>query len=148
MFLIRKVAYPDLVGGDGRDRVEPLNNKDRRVCRSKLLTSVDRGLHSGAPMQETVYDLDALVAAQQILKNGNDQRLLCNWDETRIDKTFVEHRQLQFESRFESGNLRKVIQVNIIIVIKINTFIFTVYYEHVAYIITMTVDRLARGSTT
>lgn len=65
-------------------------------------------------MQETVYDLDALMAAQQGVKNGNDQRLLCNWDETRLDKTFVDHRQLQFESRFESGNLRKVIQVRYI----------------------------------
>jgi hypothetical protein len=28
-----KIAYPDMVGGDNPENLEPLNVKDRRVCR-------------------------------------------------------------------------------------------------------------------
>lgn len=105
-----KVAYPDLIGGDGLGKNEPLNNKDRKVCRSKLLTCVERGLHGGTTVQEVVFDLDAVSS-----KNTGDQApvdtQLCNWDENRIGKRCTDSKQLHFESRFESGNLRKVIQV-------------------------------------
>lgn len=106
-----KVAYPDLIGGDGLGKAEPLNAKDRKVCRAKLLTCVERGLHASTTIQEVVYDLDALAnTASQ--RTSNVERLLGNWDESRIiDKYPMEARQLQFESRFESGNLRKAIQV-------------------------------------
>ncbi|XP_025264847.1 cytosolic carboxypeptidase 1 isoform X3 [Camponotus floridanus] len=107
-----KVAYPDLIGGDGLGKAEPLNAKDRKVCRAKLLTCVERGLHAVATIQEVVYDLDALanVASR---RTPSDDRLLGNWDEKRIvgKQTSTDARQLQFESRFESGNLRKAIQI-------------------------------------
>ncbi|XP_033221250.1 cytosolic carboxypeptidase 4-like isoform X2 [Belonocnema kinseyi] len=106
-----KVAYPDLVGGDGLGKLEPLNSKDRQVCRSKLLTCVDRGLHPSSTMQETVFDLDALTNNHSCQSTQTDERLLCNWDELRVGKRGNDSRQLQFESRFESGNLRKVIQI-------------------------------------
>ena len=106
-----KVAYPDLIGGDGLGKDEPLNNKDRKICRSKLLTCVERGLHGSSLVQEVVYDLDAVASS-----NGDEQTSvdnhLCNWDENRIGKRCSDTKQLHFESRFESGNLRKVIQVN------------------------------------
>lgn len=108
-----KVAYPDLIGGDGLGIAAPLNSKDRKVCRSKLLTCVDRGLHPGSLMQETAYDLDHL--AQNFSSHGardSSERLLCNWDEKMVGKRSSDSKQLQFESRFESGNLRKAIQVN------------------------------------
>lgn len=105
-----KVAYPDLVGGDGLGKLEPLNSKDRKVCRSKLLTSVDRGLHPGNIVQETVYDLDALTANHS---NQSIDKLLSNWDELRIGKRNGDVKHLLFESRFESGNLRKAIQVQL-----------------------------------
>lgn len=108
-----KVAYPDLVGGDGLGKLEPLNSKDRKVCRSKLLTCVDRGLHPSSAMQETVFDLDALTNNHSNQSAQTDERLLCNWDELRVGKRGNDSRQLQFESRFESGNLRKVIQVRV-----------------------------------
>jgi len=107
-----KVAYPDLIGGDGLGKAEPLNAKDRKVCRAKLLTCVERGLHAVTTIQEVVYDLDALanVASR---RTPSDDRLLGNWDEKRIvgKQNSMDARQLQFESRFESGNLRKAIQV-------------------------------------
>lgn len=103
-----KVAYPDWLGGDGLGKVEPLNTKDRRVCRAKLLTCVERGLHASTA-QEVVYDLDAFVSPA--CRQGGEARLLANCDENRIGKRLSDTKQLQFESRFESGNLRKAIQV-------------------------------------
>ncbi|KAK2583820.1 hypothetical protein KPH14_009718 [Odynerus spinipes] len=107
-----KVAYPDLIGGDASGRAEPLNNKDRKVCRAKLLACVERGLHANATTQEVVYDLDTMTA------NAIDDRIckdkfLCNWDDKRIGKRSLETKQLQFESRFESGNLRKAIKIGL-----------------------------------
>ncbi|XP_014480717.1 PREDICTED: cytosolic carboxypeptidase 1-like isoform X2 [Dinoponera quadriceps] len=105
-----KVAYPDWTGGDGCGKAEPLNTKDRKVCRAKLLTCVERGFHSSA-VQEVVYDLDALVGPA--CRQGRDARLLDNCDEKRIGKRVLDTKQLQFESRFESGNLRKAIQIGL-----------------------------------
>lgn len=105
-----KVAYPDLIGGDGLGKAEPLNTKDRKVCRAKLLTCVERGLHAAATIQEVVYDLDALANSAS-RGMSSDERLFGNWDEKRIDKRNLDTKRLQFESRFESGNLRKAIQV-------------------------------------
>ncbi|XP_034173471.2 cytosolic carboxypeptidase 1 isoform X4 [Osmia lignaria lignaria] len=105
-----KVAYPDLVGGDGLGKDEPLNSKDRKVCRSKLLTCVERGLHGGTMLEEVVYDLDDVTS---IGEQNSDDRHLCNWDDTRIGKRCSNTNQLQFESRFESGNLRKAIQIGL-----------------------------------
>lgn len=115
-----KVAYPDLVGGDALGIIEPLNNKDRKVCRSKLLTCVDRGLHPGSMMHETVFDLDFLASnppeseiGEPPLERTSESsiRRLYNWDEKRVGKNADTLKKLQFESRFESGNLRKAIQV-------------------------------------
>ncbi|XP_025153461.1 cytosolic carboxypeptidase 1 isoform X2 [Harpegnathos saltator] len=104
-----KVAYPDWIGGDGSREAEPLNTKDRKVCRAKLLTCVERGLHAST-VQEVVYDLDAV--ASHACRQGRDARPLDNCDEKRLGKrASPETKQLQFESRFESGNLRKAIQI-------------------------------------
>ncbi|CAK9831033.1 Cytosolic carboxypeptidase 1 [Anthophora retusa] len=109
-----KVAYPDLVGGDGVGNNEPLNYKDRKVCRSKLLTCVERGLHGGTLVQEVVYDLDALSSNNSSTEEQNPvDNHLFNWDESRIGKRSSDSKQLHFESRFESGNLRKVIQIGL-----------------------------------
>lgn len=106
-----KVAYPDLIGGDGLGKDEPLNSKDRKICRAKLLTCVERGLHGSTLVQEVVYDLDAVASSNSDEQTSVDNHL-CNWDENRIGKRCSDTKQLHFESRFESGNLRKVIQVN------------------------------------
>lgn len=106
------VAYPDLVGGDALGKEEPLNEKDRWVCRSKLLASVERGLHGGAVMQEVVYDLDAIASKRP----GKDcdipyKKEMCNFDDVSVGLQFGPTRSLCFYSAFESGNLRKAIQV-------------------------------------
>ncbi|KAK0084402.1 hypothetical protein PV325_007095 [Microctonus aethiopoides] len=108
-----KVAYPDLVGGNCHGNPEPLNDKVKKVCRSKLLNNVDRGLRSNSISHETIFDLDALTTnvysvalSSERLKN----RGLNNFDDERIGNRCVDIKSLQFESRFESGNLRKAIQ--------------------------------------
>ncbi|KAG7201176.1 hypothetical protein KM043_003967 [Ampulex compressa] len=107
-----KVAYPDLVGGDGVRKAEPLNCKDRKVCRSKLLTCVERGFHAGDSMEEVAYDLDSLASNRPAHPaDRTDDRHLSNWDEKRVGKRCTDSKRLQFESRFESGNLRKAIQI-------------------------------------
>ncbi|XP_015435460.1 PREDICTED: cytosolic carboxypeptidase 1-like isoform X3 [Dufourea novaeangliae] len=107
-----KVAYPDLVGGDALGKEEPLNNKDRWVCRSKLLTCVERGLHGGTQMHEVVYDLDAQASSVLESRISSDSHL-CNWDDNRIRTPCDDTKHLHFESRFESGNLRKAIQIGL-----------------------------------
>lgn len=107
-----KVAYPDLIGGDATRKLEPLNVKDRKVCRAKLLTCVERSLRPAA-IQEVVYDLDALAAEAATARTeptNERQSLLDNSDETRVGVRGIDTK-LHFESRFESGNLRKAIQV-------------------------------------
>lgn len=111
-----KVAYPDMIGGESAsDRAEPLNVKDRKICRAKLLTCVERGLYAATAAgvtgrQETVYDLDALAARSC---SDEQRRFLGNRDEERIGRRSPDGaKQLRFESRFESGNLRRAIQVN------------------------------------
>lgn len=108
-----KVAYPDMIGGDGVGKGEPLNNKDRKVCRAKLLSCVERGFHTVNTVQEIVYDLDALAySISQDTRMSGDERFLGNLDEERVGKRHpLDTKQLQFESRFESGNLRRAIQV-------------------------------------
>jgi len=107
-----KVAYPDLIGGDSLGKAEPLNTKDRKVCRAKLLTCVERGLHAATTFQEVVYDLDALANSISRGTSDDDECLFDNRDEKRIcNHGHVGTKRLQFESRFESGNLRKAIQV-------------------------------------
>ncbi|XP_043794368.1 cytosolic carboxypeptidase 1-like isoform X1 [Apis laboriosa] len=113
-----KVAYPDLIGGDGLGKDEPLNSKDRRVCRSKLLTCVERGLHGSLLTPEVVYDLDAITSSSHNNASSTEEQKLidhhlCNWDENRIGKRSFDNKHLHFESRFESGNLRKVIQIGV-----------------------------------
>ncbi|KAI4501431.1 hypothetical protein M0802_003308 [Mischocyttarus mexicanus] len=107
-----KVAYPDLIGGDSFGKLEPLNCKDRKVCREKLLTCVERSLHANTKNHEVVYDLDVLTTSIPTNDRISD-KLLCNWDEKRIGKRSLETKYLQFESRFESGNLRKAIKIGL-----------------------------------
>ncbi|CAL4105221.1 unnamed protein product, partial [Meganyctiphanes norvegica] len=63
-----KVAYPDLVGGQGPTYLEPLYDKDRKVCRNKAMSTVERLLHPENYMERVVYDLDYLIESDQSKK--------------------------------------------------------------------------------
>ncbi|CAB3240917.1 unnamed protein product [Arctia plantaginis] len=112
-----KVAYPDMMGGQSFNQPEPLHKMERSACRIKLLSCVDRAINPEAYMNETVYDLDALcninvnpdINAQKSF--SSESLFLTNTDEQELNKGNNFTSRLSFESRFESGNLRKVIQV-------------------------------------
>ncbi|XP_069359117.1 cytosolic carboxypeptidase 1-like isoform X5 [Maniola hyperantus] len=112
-----KVAYPDMVGGQGSTQPEPLNKMERVACRNKLLSCVERAINPESYMNEVVYDLDALSASGTTTDStaskslSADNLLLNNTDEQEITKVNTFASRLSFESRFESGNLRKAIQV-------------------------------------
>lgn len=116
-----KVAYPDLIGGDGLGKAEPLNTKDRKVCRAKLLTCVERGLHAATAIQEVVYDLDALASSTS--RGTLGEQLFGNWDEKKVGKRNLDTKRLIFESRFESGNLRKAIQVQSVLALYVIDYV-------------------------
>ncbi|XP_047117831.1 cytosolic carboxypeptidase 1-like isoform X1 [Schistocerca piceifrons] len=109
-----KVAYPDMMGSEGSGKLEPLNIKDRRTCRSKLLNCVERGLHPNQVMNKVVYDLDSWSSVDPSHRLINaSEKVLFNMDERHLGSGEPEKRHLIFESRFESGNLRKAIQVGL-----------------------------------
>ncbi|KAJ1525658.1 hypothetical protein ONE63_008876 [Megalurothrips usitatus] len=105
-----KVAYPDMVGGGCTATLQPLSPRDRRVCRAKLLQCVDRVLQPGQLWNSVAYDLDRLLA-EQLAKAAPEGRTLKNEDEGRLGGRPAPGTGLRFESRFESGNLRKAIQI-------------------------------------
>ncbi|XP_026758831.3 cytosolic carboxypeptidase 1-like isoform X3 [Galleria mellonella] len=113
-----KVAYPDMMGGQSYNQPEPLNKMERSACRIKLLSCVDRAINPEAYMNEVVYDLDQLCSSNVINTNADttsqkssDSLFLTNNDEQEITKVNCFSSRLSFESRFESGNLRKAIQI-------------------------------------
>ncbi|KAK7793652.1 hypothetical protein R5R35_006136 [Gryllus longicercus] len=114
VYPVVKVAYPDMVGGDGSGQLYPLHIKDRKVCRAKLMTSVERAVHPHLLLDRVVYDLDGLIQQDAIAK-GNDsgEKHLYNIDERRVGHRDLLKHHLLFESRFESGNLRKVVQIGL-----------------------------------
>ncbi|PNF25505.1 hypothetical protein B7P43_G05201 [Cryptotermes secundus] len=108
-----KMAYPDMMGGNSSNTLEPLNVKDRRVCRAKLLACVERGIAEFEGANKEVYDLDALITELPAQKqSSNTDRLLFNSDEVHLGQKVTTKTHLCFESRFESGNLRKAFQIS------------------------------------
>ncbi|XP_061709083.1 cytosolic carboxypeptidase 1-like isoform X2 [Cydia pomonella] len=110
-----KVAFPDMIGGQGLAHPEPLNKMERSTCRVKLLSCVDRAISPEAYMNEVVYDLDQLNSLAGLSDNSSqkstESTFLSNTDEEEITKVNNFSTRLSFESRFESGNLRKAIQI-------------------------------------
>ncbi|XP_039276084.1 cytosolic carboxypeptidase 1 [Nilaparvata lugens] len=101
-----KVAYPDMIGGTQLDGPDPLFVRDRKSYRLKLLTSIERNLYPEHTNSNVIYDMDHLVTIQSDRKED-----LTNFDEERLGVAELNVNSLKFESRFESGNLRKAIQV-------------------------------------
>ncbi|KAL7643784.1 UNVERIFIED_CONTAM: hypothetical protein RMT77_005790 [Armadillidium vulgare] len=110
-----KVAYPDMIMAEGPSALEPLYQKNSRVIREKALRTVDRVLNASTYHEKVVFDLDYLLKSdhsrQLITPMDPPIRSLNNWDEKRVGKKDISVNHLNFESRFESGNLRRAIQI-------------------------------------
>lgn len=82
-----EVAYPDYFGHVGLDLREPIVERVYGVQRMKIFQDIERLIHPFDILDKVVYDLDKSCP---VIDNGNS---------------------LKFTSKFESGNLRKAIQV-------------------------------------
>uniref|UniRef100_T1JFQ4 tubulin-glutamate carboxypeptidase n=1 Tax=Strigamia maritima TaxID=126957 RepID=T1JFQ4_STRMM len=110
-----KLAYPDMCSGGIYQELEPLYDKDPAVCRVKLLESLNRAFNPQHFEDSTVFDLDECVnndsKSRHDESDKSQKNLLTNNDESRVGIKDPEVNHLKFESRFESGNLRKAIRI-------------------------------------
>lgn len=83
-----EVAYPDYFGHVALNLREPILERVYGVQRTKIFQDIERLIHSSDILDKVVYDLDNL--SSPVTDNGES---------------------LKFNSKFESGNLRKAIQV-------------------------------------
>ncbi|XP_057364799.1 cytosolic carboxypeptidase 4-like isoform X2 [Daphnia carinata] len=103
----RLIPCPDWINAVGNIAEEPFFIKDRTVCRSKLFKSLNLVLNPNSYRPVVVYDLDAqLLEAEQT-------RSIRMEDIETISKHHIGKPDvpLEFESRFESGNLRRAMRV-------------------------------------
>ncbi|TRY99459.1 hypothetical protein DNTS_022999 [Danionella cerebrum] len=83
-----EVAYPDYFGHVALNLREPIMERVYGVQRTKIFQDIERLIHPGDILDKVVYDLDNQCSPA--IDNGES---------------------LRFNSKFESGNLRKAIQV-------------------------------------
>uniref|UniRef100_A0A8C2BU73 Cytosolic carboxypeptidase 1 n=1 Tax=Cyprinus carpio TaxID=7962 RepID=A0A8C2BU73_CYPCA len=83
-----EVAYPDYFGHVALNLREPILERVYGVQRTKIFQDIERLIHSSDILDKVVYDLDNQSCP--VIDNGES---------------------LKFNSKFESGNLRKAIQV-------------------------------------
>ncbi|XP_036356963.1 cytosolic carboxypeptidase 1 isoform X2 [Octopus sinensis] len=114
VYHFEKVPYPDYIGACSVPHPEPLNNVKTLISRLNLLDDIDRQLYSDKLINLTAFDIDQKIALEQnvgrpscwsYLQN-DDIELLQSVPTNKMNKTC-----LRFSSQFESGNLRKAIQV-------------------------------------
>ncbi|KAM8886501.1 cytosolic carboxypeptidase 1 isoform 3-T5 [Spinachia spinachia] len=84
-----EVAYPDYFGHIAPTFREPLQERVYGVQRSKIFQDIERLIHPNDIVDKVVYDLD-IPSCPVIEDNGES---------------------LKFNSQFESGNLRKAVQI-------------------------------------
>lgn len=90
-----------------------VNGISFNFCRQKLLATLQSAVDGdGARHHHVVYDLDTEPEALQ--KNASAEEALRVTD-ISLTQTAVSGRTLNFESRFESGNLRRALQVRILL---------------------------------
>uniref|UniRef100_A0A671T3S2 Cytosolic carboxypeptidase 1 n=1 Tax=Sinocyclocheilus anshuiensis TaxID=1608454 RepID=A0A671T3S2_9TELE len=83
-----EVAYPDYFGHVAPNLREPILERVYGVQRTKIFQDIERLIHSSDILDKVVYDLDNQSCP--VIDNGES---------------------LKFNSKFESGNLRKAVQV-------------------------------------
>ncbi|KAL1449257.1 hypothetical protein WDU94_000468 [Cyamophila willieti] len=115
-----KLAYPDLylaTLGEIQTLPEPLHEENRKNIKNKMLSIMDRLRHPEKSLHNVIYDYDTLNEAFQKTTPtssgpAGEMGNLSNCDISRLGvREHGNSKVLRFESRFESGNLRKAIQV-------------------------------------
>ncbi|XP_071096549.1 cytosolic carboxypeptidase 1-like [Haliotis cracherodii] len=108
-FRFEKLAYPDVHGAKAMPLPENLYNRKFGVQRAKVFEDIDRMIHPDYVIDRAVFNMD--VAVSDATRDSQENSNLANRDELRIGRQDMTSSALRFNSQFESGNLRKVIQV-------------------------------------
>ncbi|XP_064653277.1 cytosolic carboxypeptidase 1-like isoform X2 [Lineus longissimus] len=105
-----KIAYPDLHGHRPPPFPEPQYDRKFGVQRAKIFEDIDRMINPDTVIDRVVYNMDALVSSAQGTYTSAYSNLT-NRDELRVSRAEDYSDALNFNAQFESGNLRRVIQV-------------------------------------
>lgn len=111
VYRFEKLAYPDLQGTRATFELESLYTRKFGVQRSKVFEDIDRMIHPETINDHVVYNLDKVVSVAGPVYLSRDTANLNNRDELRVGRSEAPFETLHFNAQFESGNLRKVIQV-------------------------------------
>jgi hypothetical protein len=105
----RMIPYPDWINAQGSSYEEDLYVKNRDVCRDKLLKTLKAAFSPELQQQpqQVVYDLDSLLLMD--VDGGPTEPI--RMKDLPLPEARVIPEVLHFESRFESGNLRRVLKV-------------------------------------
>ncbi|XP_041369383.1 cytosolic carboxypeptidase 1-like [Gigantopelta aegis] len=109
-FRFEKLAYPDLHNAKGSEIPENFFHRKFGVQRAKIFEDIDRMIHCEYIIDKVVYDMDQIVVQAENVSNRLSATL-SNRDEVRVGRPDIASSVLRFNSQFECGNLRKVIQV-------------------------------------
>ncbi|XP_013413553.1 cytosolic carboxypeptidase 1 isoform X1 [Lingula anatina] len=105
-----KLAYPELHGCKPVPYGEPLFEKKFGIQRQKIFEDIDRMINPDQLLDKVVYDLDTIVRLAGSMYSTHYSNLK-NMDEQRLQRREDIGAHLMFNAQFESGNLRKAIQV-------------------------------------
>ncbi|XP_046441792.1 cytosolic carboxypeptidase 4-like isoform X2 [Daphnia pulex] len=103
----RLIPCPDWSNSSGSSGREPFYIKDRNVCRSKLFKSLNMVLNPNSYRPEVVYDLDSLLLDAEQTQSIRME----DFEAASKHRISQPNAPLEFESRFESGNLRRAIRI-------------------------------------
>ncbi|XP_026474608.1 cytosolic carboxypeptidase 1-like [Ctenocephalides felis] len=103
-----KVAHPEAFGARAGLQQHALQPQKKAPFREKMMACLERSVNAAKTMHNVVYDLDSLLYTH---RPNMTEKTLSNDDEVRLGRAITRGASLIFESRFESGNLRKVVQV-------------------------------------
>uniref|UniRef100_A0A1I8IL36 Pepdidase_M14_N domain-containing protein n=1 Tax=Macrostomum lignano TaxID=282301 RepID=A0A1I8IL36_9PLAT len=106
------LGYPDLIGATSPPYREALTERKSVCTQALVLEDARRWIDPSDIIDRVVYDLDDLIARSRSAASNTNR--LINEDELELQQQQPPQQlnsHLTFESRFESGNLRRAIQV-------------------------------------
>ncbi|XP_071794248.1 cytosolic carboxypeptidase 1-like [Asterias amurensis] len=110
----RRIAQPELHGHESPELPEYLFEKVPSVQRAMIFEDIDRVIHPDKVIDRVVFDLDAEIKSRSFGLDSTSGAEFPSDSSSARDKRSSdqqEHSPLTFDSQFECGNLRKVIQV-------------------------------------
>ncbi|XP_078593876.1 cytosolic carboxypeptidase 1-like isoform X1 [Branchiostoma floridae x Branchiostoma japonicum] len=108
-----KLAYPDLAGHVSPDYAELQTSREFGVQRRRVFEDIDRLIHPKKIINRVIYDLDNGIGCGGDSSREEAQGASLLMEDNRpspfADEAWTD--VLRFNSQFESGNLRKAVQI-------------------------------------